>query len=156
MLFYIMFDLCLECGGNFYVWCVKNKDGFDRCLLICMECGYKVCKKVEDFEIEKMFNDSLKVRVINYLKYSLFYIDKNLINCCFKIYKIVDIEIKFVFEIVNWVIIEIFLNKLIYMIFLGKSGVGKSYLVMLMVWEVLEKLNYDKCCLFISYVEFLE
>ena len=42
------------------------------------------------------------------------------------------------------------------MILSGKSGVGKSHLAMSTAWEVLEKSNYDKRCLFISYAELLE
>ncbi|WP_338366137.1 ATP-binding protein, partial [Enterococcus faecalis] len=51
---------------------------------------------------------------------------------------------------------EILLNKPIHMILSGKSGVGKSHLAMSTAWEVLEKSNYDKRCLFISYAELLE
>lgn len=42
------------------------------------------------------------------------------------------------------------------MILSGKSGVGKSHLAMSTAWEVLERSNYDKRCLFISYAELLE
>ncbi|WP_459578042.1 ATP-binding protein, partial [Enterococcus faecalis] len=107
-------------------------------------------------ETEKMFNDSLKARAINYLKYSSLYTDKNLINCRFKTYKTVDTETKLAFEIANRATTEILLNKPIHMILSGKSGVGKSHLAMSTAWEVLEKSNYDKRCLFISYAELLE
>ena len=112
--------------------------------------------KAEDLETEKMFNDSLKARAINYLKYSSLYTDKNLINCRFKTYKTVDTETKLAFEIANRATTEILLNKPIHMILSGKSGVGKSHLAMSTAWEVLEKSNYDKRCLFISYAELLE
>ena len=141
-LLYITPDPCPECGGNLYAWRAKNKDGSDRCPPTCMECGYKARKKAEDLETEKMFNDSLKARAINYLKYSSLYTDKNLINCRFKI--------------ANRATTEILLNKPIHMILSGKSGVGKSHLAMSTAWEVLEKSNYDKRCLFISYAELLE
>lgn len=121
-----------------------------------MECGYKARKKAEDLETEKMFNDSLKARAINYLKYSSLYTDKNLINCRFKTYKTVDTETKLAFEIAKRATTEILLNKPIHMILSGKSGVGKSHLAMSTAWEVLEKSNYDKRCLFISYAELLE
>ena len=77
-----------------------------------------------------MFNDSLKARAINYLKYSSLYTDKNLINCRFKTYKTVDTETKLAFEIANRATTEILLNKPIHMILSGKSGVGKSHLAM--------------------------
>ncbi|HFD6940704.1 ATP-binding protein [Enterococcus faecalis] len=155
-LLYITPDPCPECGGNLYAWRAKNKDGSDRCPPTCMECGYKARKKAEDLETEKMFNDSLKARAINYLKYSSLYTDKNLINCRFKTYKTVDTETKLAFEIANRATTEILLNKPIHMILSGKSGVGKSHLAMSTAWEVLEKSNYDKRCLFISYAELLE
>lgn len=113
-------SLCLAC---------KNKDGSDRCPPTCMECGYKARKKQKTSK-QKMFNDSLKARAINYLKYSSLYTDKNLINCRFKTYKTVDTETKLAFEIANRATTEILLNKPIHMILSGKSGVGKSHLAM--------------------------
>jgi DNA replication protein DnaC len=45
---------------------------------------------------------------------------------------------------------------LLYSAELLQCGVGKSHLAMSTAWEVLEKSNYDKRCLFISYAELLE
>lgn len=155
-LLYITPDPCPECGGNLYAWRAKNKDGSDRCPPTCMECGYKAHKKAEDLETEKMFNDSLKARAINYLKYSSLYTDKQLIQRRFGTFKTVDDETKLAFELAKRMATEVLLEKPIHMVLSGKSGVGKSHLAMATAWEVLEKSNYNKRCLFISYAELLE
>lgn len=154
-LLYITPDPCPECGGNLYAWRAKTKMGPIGVRQLAWNVAIKHAK-AEDLETEKMFNDSLKARAINYLKYSSLYTDKNLINCRFKTYKTVDTETKLAFEIAKRATTEILLNKPIHMILSGKSGVGKSHLAMSTAWEVLEKSNYDKRRLFISYAELLE
>lgn len=123
-LLYITPDPCPECGGNLYAWRAKTRMGPIDVRQLAWNVAIKHAK-AEDLETEKMFNDSLKARAINYLKYSSLYTDKNLINCRFKTYKTVDTETKLAFEIANRATTEILLNKPIHMILSGKSGVGK-------------------------------
>ena len=155
-LLYITPDPCPDCGGNLYAWRHKNKDGSDRCPPTCMDCGYKARKKAEDLETEKMYNDSLKAKAINYLKYSSLFTDKGLTKCRLNNYKAVDPETKKAQELAKKTVTEVLLNKPVHLILSGRSGVGKSHLSMAIAWEALERSGYNKRCLFISYAELLE
>lgn len=155
-LLYIVEKPCPDCGGNMYAWRKKDKEGKDRCAPACMSCGYKSMKKAEAKSTEKMYNDSLKAKAINYLKYSSLYTDKALINCRISSYTIVEDETRKAKEVANRAVTDILLNKPVHVIFSGKSGVGKSHLAMGIAWDVTEKSNFDKKCLFVSYSELLE
>ncbi|EGO7969824.1 ATP-binding protein [Enterococcus faecalis] len=155
-LLYIVPEACPDCGGVMHAWRAKNKDGTDRCPPVCMSCGYKARKKIQDLDAVKRSRESLKARAINYLTYSSLYTDKQLIQRRFGTFKTVDDETKLAFELAKRMATEVLLEKPIHMVLSGKSGVGKSHLAMATAWEVLEKSNYNKRCLFISYAELLE
>ena len=112
--------------------------------------------KIQDLDAVKRSRESLKARAINYLTYSSLYTDKQLIQRRFSTFKTVDDETKLAFELAKRMATEVLLEKPIHMVLSGKSGVGKSHLAMATAWEVLEKSNYNKRCLFISYAELLE
>ncbi|EPH89654.1 ATP-binding protein [Enterococcus faecalis] len=155
-LLYIVPEACPDCGGVMHAWRAKNKDGTDRCPPVCMACGYKARKKIQDLDAVKRSRESLKARAINYLTYSSLYTDKQLIQRRFSTFKTVDDETKLAFELAKRMATEVLLEKPIHMVLSGKSGVGKSHLAMATAWEVLEKSNYNKRCLFISYAELLD
>lgn len=155
-LLYVVEKPCPECGGEMYAWRQTKPDGSPRCAPACMSCGYKAMKKAEAVSTEKMYNDSLKAKAINYLKYSSLFTDKDLIKCRLSNYKDVDQETEKAHKLAKITTTEVLLDKPIHMILSGKSGVGKSHLSMAIAWEVLEKSSYNKRCLFISYAELLE
>lgn len=172
-LLYITEKPCPECGGDMYAWrhpnykkdirgkMIKGSDGKpipngERCAPACMSCGYKAMKKAEAISTEKMYNESLKAKAINYLKYSSLFTDKDLIKCRLSNYKTIDPETKRAQEMAERTVKEILNGNSVHMILSGRSGVGKSHLSMAVAWEVLEKSEYNKRCLFISYAELLE
>lgn len=155
-LLYVVEKPCPECGGEMYAWRQAKPDGSPRCAPACMSCGYKAMKKAEAVSTEKMYNDSLKAKAINYLKYSSLFTDKDLIKCRLSNYKEVDQETEKAHKLAKKTTTEVLLDKPVHMILSGKSGVGKSHLSMAIAWEVLEKSSYNKRCLFISYAELLE
>lgn len=71
-------------------------------------------------------------------------------------YHVVDQETKIALEKAKSYTNEVLLNHPAHFILSGKSGSGKSHLSMATAWEILERSNYDKKILFISYQELLE
>ncbi|MEY8638016.1 ATP-binding protein, partial [Enterococcus hirae] len=59
---------CPECGQSLYGWRTKNPDGSERCKPTCIQCGYKALRVQEDLQTERMYNESLKARAINFFK----------------------------------------------------------------------------------------
>mgnify|MGYP005982942949 CR=1 FL=1 len=155
-LLYIVEIPCPECGGDMYAWRNKGPDGKPRCAPACMDCGYKAMKKAEAISTEKMYNDSLKAKAINYLKFSSLYTDKGLIENRFSNYETMDTETKQAKEMMKHFVNEALLDKPVHAILTGKSGSGKTHLSMAAAWDILERSNYDKRCLFVSYAELLE
>ena len=122
---------CPECSEPLYSWRAKNKDGSERCKPTCMSCGYKALRVKEDIQTERIYNDSLKARALSFFQNGSVLRDKSYVN-------------------------DVLLNHPSHFILSGKSGSGKSHLSMATAWEILERSNYDKKILFISYQELLE
>lgn len=152
----VVVDKCPDCGANLYQWRQKLKNGEDRCGPTCMACGYKALKKKQDFDTQRMFNENLKKRAINYFKFSSLVPDQMLFDKRLKDFEVLDQETKIALEKAKRAVNEILLNKKIHVVFTGKSGAGKSHLAMSIAWEVIEKSGYQKNVLFVNYRELLE
>lgn len=81
---------------------------------------------------------------------------KRLFKCKMENYHVVDQETKIALERAKSYVNDVLLNHPAHFILSGKSGSGKSHLSMATAWEILERSNYDKKILFISYQELLE
>lgn len=153
---FITVGSCPDCGSEMYQWREKLPSGEDRCGPTCMICGHKELKKKQDYDTQKIYNESLKRRALNYFKFSSIVPDKTLFNKRMKDYVITDQETKNALEIAKRAVHEIILKKPIHVVLTGKSGTGKSHLAMSVAWSVLERSNYGKNVLFVNYRELLD
>lgn len=147
---------CPNCNEPLYGYRAKNKNGSERCAPTCMQCGYHDLKRKEDLQTEKIYNESLKNKALNFFKYGSVITDKELFECTFKNYKIIDDETRQASKIANEFVSAILNGDPVHMAFNGKAGSGKSHLAMAATWKYLEQSEYSKKCLFISYRELLE
>ncbi|HBK5271941.1 TPA: ATP-binding protein, partial [Enterococcus faecium] len=127
-----------------------------RCKPTCMSCGYKALRVKEDIQTERIYNDSLKARALSFFQNGSVLTDKTLFKCKMENYHVVDQETKIALERAKSFVNDVLLNHPAHFILSGKSGSGKSHLSMATAWEILERSNYDKKILFISYQELLE
>lgn len=77
---YVVDEPCPGCGEKMYAWRKPSLDGKPRCASACMKCGYRSMKKAEAITTEQMYNNSLKAKAVNFLKYSSLYTDKNMMD----------------------------------------------------------------------------
>ena len=147
---------CPHCFEPLFGWKTKNKDGSERCQPTCMKCGYSDLKRKEDRQTQRMYNNSLKTRALNFFENGSIVTDKELFNSRLNNYKELDSETKRAKELAKSFINELMLNKNTHLILNGKTGTGKSHLSMAVCWEVIERSSYNKKCLFINYRELLE
>lgn len=147
---------CPECGGNLYGYRAKNKDGSERCAPTCMKCGFYDLKRKEDIQTERIYNESLKNKTLNFFKFGSVITDKSLFDCSFDNYKIIDVETETAVNITKSFVEAVLSGEPKHLALNGKSGSGKSHLAMAATWEIIKRSDYDKKCLFISYRELLE
>lgn len=147
---------CPECGQPLYRWRTKNSDGSERCNPTCMSCGYKALRVQEDLQTERIYNESLKSRAINFFKGGSVVSNQALFDCTLQNYQVVDQETKQAAEITKRFVNSVLLGNPSHLVLAGKSGAGKSHLAMAASWEVLKRTNYDKKILFIGLQELLE
>lgn len=147
---------CPECGGNLYGYRSKNKDGSERCAPTCMKCGFYDLKRKEDIQTERIYNESLKNKTLNFFKFGSVITDKSLFDCSFDNYKIIDVETETAVNIAKSFVEAVLSGEPKHLALNGKSGSGKSHLAMAATWEIIKRSDYDKKCLFISYRELLE
>lgn len=147
---------CPECNEPLYSWRTKNKDGSERCKPTCMKCGYKSLRVQEDLQTERIYNDSLKARALDFFKGGSVISNQSLFDCTLEKFKVVDQETEIALEKAKSYVNAVLLNKPAHFVLTGKAGSGKSHLGMSVAWEVLKRTNYDKKILFISYHELLE
>ncbi|MGF2046534.1 ATP-binding protein [Enterococcus gallinarum] len=147
---------CPECGGNLYGYRSKNKDGSERCAPTCMKCGFYDLKRKEDIQTERIYNESLKNKTLNFFKFGSVITDKSLFDCSFDNYKIIDAETESAAAIAKNFVKAVLNGEPKHLALNGKSGSGKSHLAMAATWEIIKQSDYDKKCLFISYRELLE
>lgn len=147
---------CPECGGNLYGWKTKNSDGSERCQPTCMSCGYYDLKRKADMDSNRIYKNSLKHRAIGVLENMSVVSDKTLFKKKIHDFKRMDDETTIAENKARSFINQVLLGNPVHMLLSGKSGVGKSHLSMGICWEVLERSNYDKKCIFINYRELLE
>jgi DNA replication protein DnaC len=147
---------CPECGGNLYGWKTKNSDGSERCQPTCMSCGHYDLKRKADMNSNRIYKNSLKQRAIGILENMSVVSDKTLFKKKIHDFKRLDDETTIAENKARSFINQVLLGNPVHMLLSGKSGVGKSHLSMGICWEVLERSNYDKKCIFINYRELLE
>lgn len=147
---------CPHCGEPMYMWKNKKPNGDDRCDATCMECGYHNLKMKADQETNRRYENNLKKRAVNLLKYSSILSDKELLNKNFENYQAESVEERTAVHVAKHFVDQTLSGENKHLIFSGKSGSGKSHLSMATLWEILERSNYDKKCLFINYRELLE
>ncbi|MDU1989066.1 MAG: ATP-binding protein [Enterococcus faecalis] len=147
---------CPECGGNLYGYRAKNKDGSERYAPTCMKCGFYDLKRKEDIQTERIYNESLKNKTLNFFKFGSVITDKSLFDCSFDNYKIIDVETETAVNITKSFVEAVLSGEPKHLALNGKSGSGKSHLAMAATWEIIKRSDYDKKCLFISYRELLE
>lgn len=153
--FYTVETPCPDCGGFMRTW-IEQEDDEPRCAPVCLDCGHKSLSKKEAIATERLYENSLKQKGINYLKYGSLVPDSSLWNSRFNNYKEVDEETINAKKIAIESCKAIMDGKEVHTVFSGRPGSGKSTLAMAMLQGILKKSNYDKKCLFISYRELLE
>lgn len=152
---YIVEVPCPECGGGMHAW--KEPPGKPpRAAPVCMSCGYKSHQKSDSKKMQEIYEDSLKAKCINYLKYQSVLTNRSLLESRFDNFDVMDSETQSAKTTASIVVSKILRSEPVHAIFTGKTGVGKSHISMAILWEVIERSNYDKKCLFISYYELLE
>lgn len=152
---YIVEVPCPECGGDMHAW--REPPGKPpRAAPICMSCGYKSQRKSDAKETQELYEDSLKSRAIGYLKYQSVLTNKGLLECRFDNFDVTDADTKNAKQVAEIVVSKILRSEPVHAVFTGKTGAGKSHISMAILWETIERSNYDKKCLFISYYELLE
>lgn len=147
---------CPDCQKPLYGYKAKNKDGSERCAPVCMACGYYDMQRKEDRETERIYNESLKNKAINFFKFGSVVTDKSLFDCTFENYKLIDAETETAAKIAESFVDAVLQGEPKHLALNGKSGSGKSHLAMAATWEIIKRSDYDKKCLFISYRELLE
>ncbi|QQU16536.1 ATP-binding protein [Enterococcus casseliflavus] len=147
---------CPKCQQPLYGYKAKNKDGSERCAPICMACGYYDMRRKEDRETERIYNESLKKKAIDFFRYGSVVTDASLFDCTFDNYKVIDEETRTAVAIANNFVKAVLNGEPKHMALNGKSGSGKSHLSMAATWAIIEQSDYTKKCLFIGYREFLE
>nr|DAV18235.1 MAG TPA: Replicative helicase [Caudoviricetes sp.] len=153
---FVVVGSCPDCHSELFQWRQKMPNGEDRCGPTCMACGYKALKKKQDFDTQRMYNESLKKRAVNYFKFSSIVPDQLLFEKRMKSFEIFDQETKMALDKSKRAVNEILLNKPTHVVFTGKSGAGKSHLAMAIAWDVIEKSGYQRNVLFVNYRELLE
>ncbi|MDT2701317.1 ATP-binding protein [Enterococcus gallinarum] len=147
---------CPNCEGNMYGWKEKNPDGSERCSPVCMACGYYDMRRKEDRETDRIYQESLKKKTIDFFKFGSVLTDKSLFDCTFDNYKQMDEETTSAAKMAQRFVESVLNGEPKHMVLGGKSGSGKSHLSMAATWAIIEQSDYTKKCLFISYREFLE
>lgn len=147
---------CPDCQKPLYGYKEKNKDGSERCAPVCMACGYYDMQRKEDRETERIYNESLKNKAINFFKFGSVVTDKSLFDCSFENYKLIDAETETAAEIARRFVGAVLNGEPKHLALNGKPGSGKSHLAMAATWEIIKQSDYNKKCLFISYRELLE
>lgn len=153
--FYTVETPCPECGGFMRSW-IEQEDDEPRCAPVCLDCGHKSLSKKEALTTKYLYENSLKQKSINYLRYGSLVTDESLWECKFSNYEEVDKETAEAKKIAAESCKAIMEGKEIHAVFSGKPGAGKSHLAMAMLQGLLKKSNYEKQCLFVSYRELLE
>lgn len=152
---YVVEKPCPDCGGEMHAW--REPPGSPpRCAPVCMACGYASKNKNDAIETQELYEKSLKAKAIKYLKYQSVLTNKSLLDCRLENFKTVDEETESAKQIAEIIAIKALNGEPVHSTLTGKTGVGKSHLAMAILWQVIEKSNYDKKCLFISYNELLE
>ena len=121
-----------------------------------MKCGFYDLKRKEDIQTERIYNESLKNKTLNFFKFGSVITDKSLFDCSFDNYKIIDVETETAVNITKSFVEAVLSGEPKHLALNGKSGSGKSHLAMAATWEIIKRSDYDKKCLFISYRELLE
>ncbi|AXH73435.1 MAG: DNA replication protein [Caudoviricetes sp.] len=147
---------CPVCGGEMKAWKNKDRNGKDRCPPVCtnLDCRFKSMKIEEVKSINERYEKNLKDRAINFLKYSSEYPNKELVDCRLETYKQIDNETDKASVLAFKFVQSYFNGNENHLILTGKSGVGKSHLAMGICWDILERSNYSKRCLFINIASF--
>lgn len=153
--FYTVDVPCPSCGNEMKAW-KENEEESPRCAPICLECGHKSLQKKEAISTKKLFEDSLKTKAMNYLKYSSIVTDKALWDCRLENYKETDQETSSAKVMAKEAVKRILNNEDIHVIYSGRVGSGKSHLSMGILQEIMKKSDYEKSCLFVNYRELLE
>lgn len=147
---------CPHCQSPLYSWRNKRSDGRERCQPTCMTCGYTDLKRKEDLDSARIYNESLKNRAVSFFRNGSIVTNESLFEKKLSNYITENEETKKALETVKSYVNDVLLGKPVHLIINGKSGTGKSHLSMGACWEVVNRSNYDKKCLFINYRELLE
>lgn len=148
---------CPECGKPLYEWKHRHPDGSIKGEYpVCMKCGYKDIRRKEDVQTEKIYTQSLNNRVLNAFKMGSIITDKSLFDKRLDQYKSTTRESEVALTMAHEFVNRFFNGEEPHFVLSGNTGTGKSHLAMGICWEIIEKSNYQKKCLFINYRELLE
>lgn len=155
---------CPECNGQMWAWRTPKYKKVDgelvedgvRCPPVCMDCGHKSLNKRESIKTEKMYNDSLKAKAINMLIYQSQISNKAMLDNKMNNYLTDTKETLEAKQMAQRVSDRIVSGEIVHAFYTGQTGTGKSHLAMATLWDVLEKSNYNKKCIFINYKELLD
>lgn len=147
---------CSNCGGTVYEWKNKRTDGKDRSKPVCMNCGSEEIALQEDRQTERIYNQSLKNRNMQFFKSGSVVPNKSLFDKTFDNFQVDSEEANKVVNMADQFVDEILADRNTHMIFSGKSGSGKSHIAMATLQEVMKRSEHSKKCLFINYRELLE
>lgn len=147
---------CPKCGDNLVKFVHKRPDGSERTAPFCKTCGHKELAKREAAEIAERYEKATKQNMMDYFRNSSVCSDKDMFNCSFGSFEIVDQETKIATNNAARYARAILQGEPHHLIMTGKTGTGKSHLAMAIARAYLKGSNYSKRCLFINYRELLE
>ncbi|MEQ7215468.1 ATP-binding protein [Enterococcus asini] len=147
---------CPKCGDDLVQFIQKNPDGTDRMPPMCRTCGHKEHSKKEAAEVAERYEKVTKQNTIDYFRGKSVCSDKEMFDCNFGNFKIVDQETKIAVNIAVSFTRAILNGNPKHLILTGKTGSGKSHIAMAIVRSYMKESDYSKRCLFINYRELLE
>ena len=149
---------CPKCGEPMMKWGNKNPDGSERCPPVCIAvgCGHREMINRNNKKNQVIADESVRkaaeLKMIN----NSIVTDTKVWRSSFESYKVVDQETQQAkFKAQNW------MNKILnyenlHVIFTGNPGAGKTHLAAAIIFEVLEKSNYQRTVGLINFRELLE
>lgn len=148
--------VCPNCGHDLVQFINKKSDGSDRMSPMCRNCTYKEHSKRAAAEIAERYGKATKQNILDYFHGRSVCSDKEMFNCSFGNFEVVDQETKIALNHAVSFTRAVLRGESKHLIMTGKTGAGKSHLAIAIIKSYLKESNFSKRCLFINYRELLE
>lgn len=149
---------CPQCGATMMAFYDRKHDK-PRSLPACPECGYKQTKGAvpqTTSEINKLSMIAARKDAVNYLLNSSIFSDKTVVEKDFANYKIHNSKQSDARQVAQQVVQDVLSGDPVNAMFTGPTGTGKTHLAMASMYDILERSNYQKKCVFVNYRTLLD